>query len=127
MNKITIKELLQMKHINEEMLDNLKVAYGKRLEKALKTIEEERVHKYIFEPSNKIIWVVTGNERDYWIIPDIYCNCNDFYINVVSKHKYDVCYHLLAKILSERLQNKYKTWKLKDDRYLNLMNEWKNV
>jgi len=123
---MTLKEIIKLKSINEEILDKLKTSYGKRLEKALNTIKGERVHKYIFEPSNKIVWIVTGNERDYWIIPDIYCNCNDFYMNVVTKQKYDTCYHLLAKLLAER-QNKYKTWNIKDDRYLNLMKEWQNV
>ena len=124
---MTIKDIIELESINEETLAKLKVVYGKKIDKALSTIDGERVHKYVFEPSNKIVWIVTGNERDYWIIPDIYCNCNDFYMNVVSKNKYDACYHLLAKVLAERLQNKYKTWNLKDDRYLNLMKEWKNV
>ena len=127
MASMTLKDIIELESVNEANLQKIKTVYGKRLERALNTIEGDRVHKYIFEPSNRIIWVVTGNERDYWIIPDIYCNCNDFYMNVVSKKKYDACYHLLAKVLAERLDHKYKTWNVKDDRYLNLMKEWKEV
>ena len=123
----SLKSLIALESVDEKLLEVLKKSFGKRLEKAMLTIKEERVHKYIFEPSNRVVWIVTGNERDYWIIPDIYCNCNDFYINVVSKNKYDACYHLLAKVLSEKLGNKYRIWKLKDERYINLMNEWKEV
>ncbi|NHI93573.1 MAG: hypothetical protein EAX96_13885 [Candidatus Lokiarchaeota archaeon] len=124
---LTFKDLLKLDITDEIILDKIQVDFEKRYEKALQAINEERVHKYIFEPSNRIVWIVTGTERDYWIIPDIYCNCNDFYINVISKNKYDACYHLLAKVLSEKLGNKYKVWKLKDDRYINLMNEWKSL
>jgi len=123
---ITFKELLELKTIDEQVMQMLKKSFGKRFERALETMEEERVHKYIFEPSNRVVWIVTGTERDYWIIPDIYCNCNDFYMNVVTKSKYDACYHLLAKVISERLEN-YRTWNLKDDKYLSFMEEWKEL
>ncbi|HDN74245.1 MAG TPA: hypothetical protein ENG16_04395, partial [Archaeoglobus sp.] len=98
-----IKQIHANRCITGEALEQLAVNFGERLWKALRAITERKVTKYIFKPSNKQIWVVSGKNRDYLIISDFYCSCDDFYINVVIRKKSKFCYHVLAKRLAEAL------------------------
>ncbi|MCS7140382.1 MAG: hypothetical protein N3F04_04735 [Candidatus Nezhaarchaeota archaeon] len=97
-----------------------------RVDKALKIVNEGRVKKYVFKPSNRIVWVVVGKKRDYWVIPRLYCPCDDFYINVVSRRKKVLCYHLIAQALAERW-SKYETFHLTDEEGERLELEWREV
>lgn len=99
-------------------------AYGDRFLKAMKLIEAHRIKKYICEPSGREFWIIVGKERDYLIIPRLYCSCEDFYINVVTRRKVDLCYHLLSQALASSLKN-YDSFKLMDNECDFFMKEWK--
>lgn len=122
----TITQIYTKKCITGETLEKLATNFGERLWKALRAITEKRVIKYIFEPSNKQIWIVSGKNRDYLVISDFYCSCDDFYLNVVIRKKNKVCYHILAKRLAEAL-DLYTSSTLSDDKYEKLMLELKTI
>ena len=107
-----------------ESLIQLSTLFEDRFWKAIRTVAEERVKKYIFQPSKRIHWIVVGRERDYLILSDHYCSCQDFYIKVVIQREINYCYHLLAKLLAESLSI-YSEIRVEDERYFDLMDNWK--
>lgn len=99
---------------------------GDRFWKALQAVAKDLVKKYIFEPSGREAWVVVGKSRDYRVLSELYCDCEDFYINVIVKRDADLCYHILAQILAEALET-YSEIRLDDMRYDSLRAEWETL
>jgi predicted nucleic acid-binding Zn finger protein len=100
--------------------------FGQRFTKALDTLKENRVKKYVFKPSGRTVWIVIGRERDYLIMPEAeFCMCDDFYFRVLDK-KIHLCYHLIAQKIARNL-GWYETLKESDKLYESLMNEWKKA
>ncbi|MDI9619733.1 MAG: hypothetical protein QFX33_02805 [Candidatus Nezhaarchaeota archaeon] len=97
-----------------------------RLAKAVEAVRQGRVKKYVFRPSGKTTWIVVGKKRDYWVIPRLYCSCNDFYINVISRRKSVVCYHIIAQALAEKTCS-YEVFNLSDEEGRILEEEWRRV
>jgi predicted nucleic acid-binding Zn finger protein len=99
---------------------------GDRFWKALQAVAKDLVKKYIFEPSGREAWVVVGKSRDYRVLSELYCDCEDFYINVIVKRAADLCYHILAQILADALDT-YSEIRLDDMRYDSLRAEWETL
>jgi predicted nucleic acid-binding Zn finger protein len=99
---------------------------GTRFWKAIQAVANDLVKKYVFEPSGREAWVVVGKTRDYRVLSEIYCDCEDFYINVIVKRNADLCYHILAQILADAL-NSYSKIRVDDMRYDNLRAEWERL
>jgi len=100
--------------------------FGQRFTKALSTLKENRVKKYVFKPSGRTVWIVIGRERDYLIIAEAeFCMCDDFYFRVLDK-KIHLCYHLIAQKIARNL-GWYETLEENDDIYESLMSEWKKA
>jgi predicted nucleic acid-binding Zn finger protein len=100
--------------------------FGERFTRAFEALRENRVKRYVFRPSGRIVWIVVGKERDYLIMPEAeFCTCDDFYFRVVDK-KVHLCYHLIAQKLAKALG-----WcegvQEHDELYDSLMNEWKKA
>ncbi|MDI9643768.1 MAG: hypothetical protein QFX35_00950 [Candidatus Verstraetearchaeota archaeon] len=95
-----------------------------RISKALEAVESGAVKKYVFKPSMRTVWIVVGKEREYQVIPKLYCQCDDFYINVVIRRKATACYHLIAQEIAES-QGKYEKYNATDTDFLRLNKEWK--
>lgn len=112
--------------ISGRELEELAEKFGERFWKALRAVVERRVKKYVFNPSKRILWVVVGKRRDYLIISNFYCSCDDFYLNVVIRKNAPMCYHLLSKQLAEALSI-YDTYFVSDDEYEPLIEEWKGI
>ncbi|MDH5806671.1 MAG: hypothetical protein QXW62_02180 [Candidatus Methanomethylicaceae archaeon] len=110
--------------LDENMKKLLEELYGKKFLKAIKAVNSFSVKKYIFLPSNRIVWIVIGKKREYFVIPRIYCQCNEFYINVVIKRKSDLCYHILAQAIAEKI-GKYEAYEVSDSDFIRLNAEWK--
>ncbi|MGB9915306.1 MAG: hypothetical protein ACPLIG_06795 [Candidatus Bathyarchaeales archaeon] len=106
---------------------NLTVLYelfGQRFTKALEALKENRIKKYVFRPSGRVIWIVVGRERDYLIMPEAeFCMCDDFYFRVLDR-KVHLCYHLIAQRIARNL-GWYETIEEDDRLYETLMSEWK--
>jgi len=130
------KEIKVLEQVCEEAKNNgevtgnnliqLSEALGSRFTKAWDTIKEERVKKYVFSPSGRIVWIVVGREREYQIMPAAaFCSCDDFYFRVMDREA-NICYHLIAQKIAEALE-RYDKVDEEDRLYDCLMEEWKKV
>jgi predicted nucleic acid-binding Zn finger protein len=100
----------------------LSEAFGQRSKKALETIKEGRVKKYIFQPSGRVVWIVLGKNRDYIVMPEInYCSCYDFYFQFDQGH---LCYHIIAQKLAEAHRT-FDEFEDEDQLFDVLIEEWK--
>ena len=107
-------------------LAQLSEAFGSQFTKALETIKEKRVKKYVFSPSGRVVWIVVGREREYQIMPAAgFCSCDDFYFRVMDREA-NICYHLIAQKLADAL-GEYDKVEEEDRLYDCLLEEWKKV
>jgi len=107
-------------------LTRLSAAFGSRFTKAWEALKGERVKKYVFKPSGKVVWIVVGRGRDYLVMPAAdFCSCDDFYFRVMDREVH-LCYHLIAQKIAEALAW-YDEVEANDDLYDSLMEEWKKV
>jgi predicted nucleic acid-binding Zn finger protein len=107
-------------------LTQLSEAFGSQFTKALETLKEKRVKKYVFSPSGRVVWIVVGREREYQIMPAAgFCSCDDFYFRVMDKEAH-ICYHLIAQKIADAL-GEYDKIEEEDRLYDCLLEEWKKV
>lgn len=110
--------------LTKKQLTELSEGLGSRFTKAWNSIQEERVKKYIFSPSGRIVWIVVGREREYQIMPEAgFCSCDDFYFRVMDRET-NICYHLIAQKIADELEM-YDKIEEEDRLYDCLMTEWK--
>lgn len=103
----------------------LERAYGRRAKLALQALEEGRVKKYVFEPSQRVVWIVVGRSSDYYVMPATgFCYCPDFYFRIVDR-KAKICYHVIAQRLAEAC-GRYEAIQESDNLYDVLLKEWKS-
>ena len=119
-----LAEIDEKKGIIEEARASLKKKYGAKFKKADDLVKALAVKKYLFKPSGRVVWIVVGREKEYFIIPEIYCQCDDFYINVVIRKKVDACYHMMAQLMAERT-GAFESFEVPDSDFIRLNNEWK--
>ena len=120
------KEAKREGKLSGKNLTALYELFGQRFTKALGTLKENRVKKYVFKPSGRTVWIVIGRERDYLIMPEAeFCMCDDFYFRVLDK-KIHLCYHLIAQKIARNL-GWYETIEESDKLYEPLMSEWKKA
>jgi predicted nucleic acid-binding Zn finger protein len=107
-------------------LTDLYDLFGQRFIKALETLKENRVKKYVFRPSVRTVWIVVGRERDYLLMPEAeFCTCDDFYFRVLDR-KIHLCYHLIAQKIARNL-GWHENIEENDELYDTLMKEWKKA
>ena len=112
--------------LTDSQRQQLSEALGSRFTKAWDAVKEERVKKYIFSPSGRIVWIVVGREREYQIIPAAeFCSCDDFYFRVMDREA-NICYHLIAQKIADAL-GEFDKIEEEDRLYECLMEEWKKV
>ncbi len=112
--------------LTDSQRKQLSKALGSRFTKAWDAVKEERVKKYIFSPSGRIVWIVVGREREYQIMPAAeFCSCDDFYFRVMDREA-NICYHLVAQKIADAL-GEYDKIEEGDRLYECLMEEWKKV
>lgn len=122
----TINTIRENQCISGSELSALARYCGDRFWKALRTVANDLVKKYVFEPSGREAWIVVGKSRDYRVLSEIYCDCEDFYINVIIKRSTDLCYHILSKILAGAL-GVYSEIRVDDMIYDTLQVEWETL
>lgn len=107
-------------------LTRLYEIFGQRFTRALEALKENRVKKYVFKPSGRVIWVVVGRERDYLVMPNAeFCQCDDFYFRVLDREIH-MCYHLIAQKIAHIL-GWYETIEESDELYETLMEDWRKL
>ncbi len=94
-------KMLEKKDLTQKDIQHFKDKYGKRFVRALRSVEENKVKKYHFRPSDTSTWIVKGKKREYLVIPDTYCTCRSFYQDVVISRESTMCYHLFAQKIAE--------------------------
>jgi len=105
-------------------LAKLHEVFNQRFTKAFETLKENRVKKYVFKPSGRVVWIVVGKERDYLLMPEAeFCSCDDFYFRVLDREVH-LCYHLIAQKIANILRW-FDSIKESDELYSTLMKEWK--
>ena len=109
--------------IDEEFLTFLESVFPDKSATVIEVIKRG-ITKYVYTPSNRIIWTAKGENQEHMIYPQLYCSCQDFYKNIVIKRKRDFCKHILAQIISEALKS-YKLEKVKDQHFNNLIRDFK--
>jgi predicted nucleic acid-binding Zn finger protein len=121
----TCKNARKEKRLTGKDLGNLHKVFGKRFINALETLRENRVKKYVFKPSRRVVWIVVGKKRDYLLMPEAqFCSCDDFYFRVLDKEIH-LCYHLIAQKIAEILKW-FEKFEENDEIFESLMNEWRN-
>jgi len=107
-------------------LTELYEVFGQRFTKAFEALRENRVKKYVFRPSGKVVWIVVGRERDYLLMPEAeFCTCDDFYFRVLDRQVH-LCYHLIAQKVA-RVLDWFDMVEEHDELYDSLMSEWKKA
>lgn len=107
--------------INDEFVNYLESIYPDKSSEILLALKRG-ITKYIFKPSNRIIWTAIGENDEYLIYPKIYCSCIDFYKRVVIKKEKVVCKHLIAQTISDALNN-FKEKELDDRNFATFIKE----
>lgn len=124
MLKNICKEAKKEDKLSGKNLTKLYEIFGQRFTKAFEALKENRVKKYVFKPSGRVVWIVVGKERDYLIMPEAeFCSCDDFYFRVLDREVH-LCYHLIAQKIANIL-DWYELIEEHDELYESLMEEWK--
>jgi predicted nucleic acid-binding Zn finger protein len=112
--------------VKDAYVTKLSAAFGPRFTRAWEALKEKRIKKYVFKPSERIVWIVVGKQRDYIIMPTAeFCSCHDFYFRVMDGEA-RLCYHLIAQKMAEAL-GWYDVFEEEDDLFDSLMKEWKEA
>ncbi|MHA2162135.1 MAG: hypothetical protein ACW99V_01010 [Candidatus Thorarchaeota archaeon] len=119
-------KMLSKDELTQKDIEHFRNKYGKRFVRALKSVEEGRVVKYSFKPSDSRTWVVHGRRREYLVIPEIYCTCRSFYQSVVIAREVKMCYHLLAQRIAE-LRNENDNIESSDAERRELYVKWRRT
>ena len=99
LNKKTelFKQLRAAKELTADLEKAVIDTYGPRGKRALDAVKGGGVRK------QEGRWFVRGKDAEYEIVRT-YCTCYDYVLNVVTeKVDVDMCYHALAKSISELL------------------------
>lgn len=119
---LVCKDIQKIGYLTTKHKEWLAHNFGIRFLTASQTLQEGKIKKYIFTPSGRILWIVTGKKRNYQILPKAnFCSCFDFYFRVIN-HETIFCYHLIAQKLADAL-NKYDVINESDTSFTRLMNE----
>lgn len=103
------------------MTDQKKIVKGQRREeRAQKLVDDLRVKRHLFLPSERVVWTVVGRDGDMIVNFDrgagsAYCACNDFHFRVLGG-EIPECYHLMAA-RSAFDQGKYCVTNFSDEEY----------
>ena len=125
LSPIEEKKLAQ-ENLTQSDIDYFRDKYGKKFVRALRVVEEKKVEKYHFKPSDSITWIVKGRARQYLVIPKTYCTCRSFYQEVVISRESDMCYHLLAQQIAE-IRNQHEPIDSTDTARRKLYVEWRRT
>ena len=123
---VLFDELKRSRAFTGSLLRRFSEEFGERFWKALKAAVNGQVKRYVFQPSGRVEWVIVGKKRDYRLISDFYCGCDDFYLNVVVRKKNKYCYHIIAKVIAESIGT-FETVTVEDSKYDIFMSEWDKI
>ena len=103
------------KNLTEVLENEIISVFDSRGENAVKILKENNLQQLVLD-ENISIWEVKGRSKTYIIIENNFCECTDFQFRVLRKGQKALCYHLLAKIIGEKLEV-FNTRHLSDEEY----------
>ncbi len=117
---------LSKENLTQDDIEYFKNKYGKKFVKALRAVEEGKIVRYQFSPSDSVTWIVKGRGRQYLVIPELYCTCRSFYQEAVISRETNMCYHLLAQRIAD-IREEYETQESTDTERRKLYVEWRRT
>lgn len=111
------------KLIDEDLISFLEDIFPEKSTNVVEVLKRG-ITKYMYKPSNRIVWTAMGENQEHLIYPRIYCSCQDFYKNVAVNKKRNFCKHILAQLISEAF-NSYKIVRLGDKKFSMLIRDLK--
>ncbi|MGA3295955.1 MAG: hypothetical protein ABSD41_00725 [Candidatus Bathyarchaeia archaeon] len=98
--------------------------FGDRFTNGLELTNSNRVKRFEFTPSRRVVWVVQGRSSEYQVIPDLpFCYCDDYYFRVMDR-KRGLCYHIIAQRIAEAL-GQFSTIQKSDSQYSTITDRWR--
>ncbi|MBD3214133.1 MAG: hypothetical protein GF311_16105 [Candidatus Lokiarchaeota archaeon] len=101
--------------IDKEIKQIIEVKLQIKSDLVLGTLERG-ITKYIYQPSNRVLWTALGIEKEHLIYPKLYCSCRDFYKEVVINRNRKFCKHIVAQAVSVAL-NDFDYVELEDEEF----------
>ncbi|MFX0083784.1 MAG: hypothetical protein ACFE94_18690 [Candidatus Hodarchaeota archaeon] len=121
---IKIFEVAKQKQIiDEDFISFLESIFPDKSNDVIEVLKRG-ITKYIYQPSNRIVWTAMGQNQEHLIYPRLFCSCQDFYKNVVVYRKRIFCKHIIAQVISEAF-NEFITKELEDSKFKELVRELK--
>lgn len=118
------KELRARRAITKELREQLERTFGERYTNGLELANSNKVQRYTFTPSGRVVWVVRGRTNEYQVIPDLpFCYCDDYYFRVMDR-KRGLCYHIIAQRIAEALEQ-FNTVQKIDSQYSTITYRWR--
>jgi len=99
-----LKKIKQKKIFDEEIIEIIEDRFLIKSDLVLGALKRG-ITKYVYKPSNRVLWTALGIEKEHIIYPRIYCSCRDFYKVVVINQNRELCKHLIAQLISVALNN----------------------
>ena len=109
------------KSLTEALENEILSIFDSRGENAVKVLKENNLQKLILNEEISI-WEVKGRSTTYIVIENNFCECTDFQFRVLRKGQKTLCYHLLAKIIGEKLEV-FKARHLSTDEYNQILEQ----
>ncbi|MHA1986163.1 MAG: hypothetical protein ACW98D_05930 [Promethearchaeota archaeon] len=109
--------------IDEDFINFLEHIFPDKTSDVMETLKRG-ITKYIYKPSNRVVWTAMGTNQEHLIYPKLFCSCQDYYKNVVVFRIREFCKHIVAQVISEALQN-FKETTLEDKEFKELVGDLK--
>ena len=116
---------LSKENLTQDDIEYFRNKYGKKFVRALRAVEEGKIVKYHFLPSESETWIVKGR-REYLVVTDVDCNCRSFYQEVVISREINLCYHILAQRIAE-IRKQFLAQEATDAERRQLFVEWRRT
>ena len=117
-------ELKSRGELSTRLRGSLEKIFGERFTNGWQLANSNKVRRYEFTPSGRVVWVVQGRTSEYQVMPDIpFCYCDDCYFRVMDK-KRGLCYHIIAQHIAEAL-NKFDKTSKGDSEYSSITDRWR--
>ncbi len=117
------EKVKQKQLIDEEFISFLELIFPDKTSDVMETLKRG-ITKYIYKPSNRVVWTAMGRNQEHLIYPKLFCSCQDYYKSVVINRTREFCKHIIAQVISEALQN-FKETTLEDKKFKELVSELK--
>ena len=109
--------------IDEDFINFLELIFPDKSSDVMETLKRG-ITKYIYKPSNRVVWTAMGRNQEHLVYPKLFCSCQDYYKNVVVNKIREFCKHIIAQVISEALHN-FKETTLNDKEFKELVGDLK--